>query len=68
METSMIATPQANRKAQLALFGERPAVPSWSDLTESMRRDAIRLLAQLLVNIRTSHPVRVPPEQGGRDE
>jgi hypothetical protein len=68
METPMIAIPQANRRAQLALFGEQPAAPSWNDLTEPMRRDAIGLLAQLLVNVRTTHLGRVPHEQGGRDE
>jgi hypothetical protein len=64
----MTAIPKANRKEQLALFGERAAAPSWTDLTEPIRRDAVRLLAQLLVNIRISHLTCVPREQGGRDE
>jgi hypothetical protein len=68
METKMTAIPQTNRRAQLALFGEQPAAPNWNDLTEPMRRDAVRLLAQLLVNVRINHLARIPHEQGGRDE
>jgi hypothetical protein len=44
METQM-TPPLAHRITQLALFGERPAVPSWNDLNESMRNDAVKLLA-----------------------
>jgi hypothetical protein len=53
---------------QLALFGERIAVPRWSDLTQPTRVEVVRLLAQLLVSVWTSDPVRVPQDQAGRDE
>ena len=57
-----------SRITQLALFGERLAVPRWSDLTQPARVEVVRLLAQLLVSVRTSNPVRVPQDRGGRDE
>lgn len=68
METPMTVIPQANRREQLALFGEQPASPSWNDLSDQMRRDAVRLLAQLLVNVRMSHLDHALHEEGGRDE
>jgi hypothetical protein len=64
----MTATPKASRMRQLALFGERLAVPRWSDLTQPTRVEVVRLLAQLLVSVRTSNPVRVPQDRGGRDD
>ncbi|MGA2859835.1 MAG: hypothetical protein ABSE40_23440 [Candidatus Sulfotelmatobacter sp.] len=56
------------RITQLALFGERLAVPRWSDLSQPARVEVVRLLAQLLVSVRTSDPVRVPQDRGARDE
>jgi hypothetical protein len=67
METLM-TLPPARQVPQLELFGERAVVPSWNDLNESMRSDVVKLVAQLLINVRTSKLVRVPREQGGRDE
>jgi hypothetical protein len=67
MEAQM-TLPLAHQIIQLALFGERAAVPSWSDLNESMRNDAVKLVAQLLINVRTSKLAPTPREQGGRDE
>ena len=64
----MTAIPRASRMIQLALFGERLAVPRWSDLTEPTRVEVVRLLAQLLVSVQTSDPVRVLQDRGGRDE
>lgn len=64
----MAAISRASRMIQLALFGERLAVPRWSDLTEPTRVEVIRLLAQLLVSVQTSNPVRVLQYRGGRDE
>lgn len=64
----MTAISRASRMTQLALFGERLAVPRWSDLTQPTRVEVVRLLAQLLVSIQTRNPVRVPQDQGGRDE
>jgi hypothetical protein len=64
----MTAIPRARLMKQLALFGERLAVPHWSDLTEPMSVEVVRLLAQLLVSVQTRNPVRVPQDQGGRDE
>jgi hypothetical protein len=68
METPMTLIPQANRRVQLVLFGEQPAVPNWNDLSDQMRRDAVRLLAQLLINVRISEPNHALREQGGQDE
>jgi hypothetical protein len=53
---------------QMALFGERLAVPRWSDLTQPTRVEVIRLLAQLLVSVHMRNPVRVLQDRGGRDE
>jgi len=64
----MTVIPKASRMSQLALFGERLAVPHWSDLTQPTRVEVISLLAQLLVSVRTSNPVCVPQNRGGRDE
>ena len=64
----MTAIPRASRMIQMALFGERPAVPRWSDLTQPTRVEVIRLLAQLLVNVHTRNPTRVLQDRGGRDE
>jgi len=64
----MAALSKRPRITQLALFGERFAVPRWSDLTQAARVEVVRLLAQLLVSVRTSKPVRVPQDLGERDE
>ena len=64
----MAAIPRGSRMKQLALFGERIAVPRWSDLIEPTQVEVVKLLAQLLLSVRTSNPVRVPQERGGRDE
>ena len=64
----MAAFSERSRITQLALFGERLAVPRWGDLTQPARVEVVRLLAQLLVNVWTSDPVRVPQNRGGRDE
>jgi hypothetical protein len=68
METRMAAIPRVNQTKQLALFGERVAVPRWCDLTEYTRAEVVRLLSQLLVSVRKGNQVRVPPTHGGRDE
>jgi hypothetical protein len=44
---------QRDRLRQLGLFGERVAVPQWSDLLEPVRVEAVKLLAQLLREART---------------
>jgi hypothetical protein len=67
METEM-TLPLARQTTQLALFGERAVVPSWNDLNESMKSDSLKLLAQLLISVRTNRLVRTPRQQGGRDE
>ena len=64
----MAALSKRPRITQLALFGEGLAVPRWSDLTQAARVEVVRLLAQLLVSVRTSDPVRVPQDRGERDE
>jgi hypothetical protein len=68
METPMTAIPQGSRRAQLPLFDEQSATPNWNDLTEVMRRDAVKLLAQLLINVRVSRLDRIVYEQGGRHD
>lgn len=40
--------PRRDRLTQLGLFCERVAAPQWRDLSETMRAEAIKLLAQLL--------------------
>ena len=64
----MRAIPRASRMLQMALFGERLAVPRWSDLTQPTRVEVVRLLAQLLISVQTGKPVRVPQDRRGRDE
>lgn len=65
----MAVIPAANRKKQLALFGEQLVVPPWNDLSQATRVEAVSLLAQLLLSTRTGSPVRAPQEpRGGRDE
>ena len=64
----MAALSQRSRMTQLALFGEQLAVPRWYDLTQPARVEVVRLLAQLLVSVRTGDPVRVPQDRGGRGE
>jgi hypothetical protein len=64
----MTAIPKASGMKQLALFGERLIVPRWNDLAQPARIEIVRLLAQLLVSVRTSNPVRVPQDRGGHDE
>jgi len=64
----MTAIPRASRISQLALFGERLVVPRWHDLTQPTRVEVVKLLAQLLVHVRASNPVRVPQDRGERDE
>jgi hypothetical protein len=64
----MTAMSRATRITQLALFGERLAVPRWSDLTQPTRVEVVRLLAQLLISVRKSNPVCVPQDRRGRDE
>lgn len=56
------------RRIQLALFGERLAVPHWSDLAEPRQVEVVRLLAQLLVSIHSGNPGRASQSQGVRDE
>ena len=43
-----------------------PAVPSWNDLNESMRNDAVKLLAQLLVSVRRTTVIRSLRKRGRR--
>jgi hypothetical protein len=64
----MAAIPRVSRVKQLALFSERLAVPRWSDLIGSTQVEVVELLAQLLVSVRMSIPVRVLQNRGGRDE
>ncbi len=64
----MTAIQKTSRMRQLALFGERLAVPRWSDLTQPTHVEVVRLLAQLLVSVRTGNPVCVTQDWGGRDE
>lgn len=63
----MTVIPKA-RMSQLALFGERLVLPHWSDLNQPTRAEVVSLLAQLLISVRTSNPVCVPQNRGGRDE
>jgi hypothetical protein len=53
METVMETNPRKSRLAQLMLFGERVTLPRWHDLSEESRTEIVRLLAQLLRDVRT---------------
>jgi hypothetical protein len=64
----MVPILKEHRMAQLALFGEHPAVPHWSDLTQSTRNELVRLLAQLLLGVQANGPSRAPQSHGGCDE
>ena len=44
----MERVPRRDRLAQLGLFCDRLAAPQWRDLSETMRAEAVKLLAQLL--------------------
>jgi hypothetical protein len=44
----MERVPRRDRLTQLGLFSERVAAPQWRDLSETMRTEAVKLLAQLL--------------------
>lgn len=44
----MDRVPRRDRLTQLGLFCDRPAAPQWRDLSETMRAEAVKLLAQLL--------------------
>jgi hypothetical protein len=42
---------QKRERMQLALFEDRLTVPSWHDLNEATREEAVRHLAQLLSRV-----------------
>ncbi len=44
----MERVPRRDRLRQLGLFCERVPAPQWRDLSETMRAEAVKLLAQLL--------------------
>jgi len=64
----MTTIPRQTRTPQLALFGQRLAVPQWRDLAESTRAELVRLLAQLLLSVHADSPNRAPRDRGERDE
>jgi hypothetical protein len=68
METQMATIPREHRMTQLVLFGERLALPLWGDLDEPTRVEVVRLLAQLLVRVRTGSPIPAHQSRGQRDE
>jgi hypothetical protein len=68
METEMISFPRAKAIPQLALFDDRQVVPRWSDLNQPTQSEAVRLLAQLLLNVLRSTSMCVPQRRGGHDE
>jgi hypothetical protein len=68
MEAVMTTISEERRRIQLALFGERLAVPHWSDLPEPRQVEVVTLLAQLLVSVHSDSPCRAAQSQGVRDE
>lgn len=64
----MTTISEKRRRIQLALFGERLAVPHWSDLAEPRQVEVVKLLAQLLVSVHSGDPGRALQSQGVRDE
>jgi hypothetical protein len=59
---------QRRTRQLLLLFGERLAVPHWSDLAETTRIEAVRTLAQLLRSVHAGKPSRALRSRRGRDE
>jgi hypothetical protein len=64
----MAKIPQQARTMQLILFGESLAVPQWHDLAEATCAEVAKLLAQLLVSVRTGNLNRAPCDRGDCDE
>lgn len=64
----MITNPQRRRTRQLPLFVEGAEVPRWHDFNESIRKDAVRHLAQLLVQVQEASAATTEPGRGGQDE
>jgi hypothetical protein len=62
----MERVPRRDRLRQLGLFCERVATPQWRDLSEPMRAEAVRLLAQLLRE--ASRAVSAGHSAGGADD
>jgi hypothetical protein len=50
----MEITTSLRKVRQLALFCERSVAPQWPDLAVSTRVEVVRLLAQLLVQVRAA--------------
>jgi hypothetical protein len=49
----MAKIPEQKRMTQSMLFDERPITPHWRDLGEGTRVEAVRMLARLLLNVRS---------------
>jgi hypothetical protein len=64
----MITNPQWRHTRQLPLFVEEAEVPRWHDFNESIRKDAVRHLAQLLVQAQEASAAATALGHGGQDE
>ena len=62
-----MADSQKRERIQLALFEERLTVPSWCDLNEGTREEAVRHLAQLLSKVQHTDAARAQ-NWGGQDD
>ena len=53
---------------QLSLFGEEIELPCWQNLSETIRKDAVRYLAQIIGCAQEIGISRRAPDLGAQDE
>lgn len=59
---------QQFRMGQLSLFGEEIELPCWQNLSETIRKDAVRYLAQIIGCAQETGISRRAPDLGAQDE
>jgi hypothetical protein len=57
-ETQMAKNSEQKRNTQMALFQESPTAHLWVELEGSVHVEAVRILAQLLLNVRAGQGSR----------
>lgn len=57
-ERQMAIRPEPKRKTQLLLFQESHPAPLWGDLSGAAHVEAVRILAQLLLEVRAGKATR----------
>jgi hypothetical protein len=61
-ETQMAISPEPKRRTQLSLFQESHPAPFWGDLSCAAHVEAVRILAQLLLEVRAGKATRTTQE------